>query len=138
MFDDAPGDERQRPLNVICVQPLELPGFTAYEFDSQFAGLVRYHPVQSGLAQSSRLVFPVDVLLIRGIEMAAAYRTRISPGGDVWHPEYVVWHVVGTTVDVLAALRELDPSEKMSAPYRTPAECIAPPGAPSSCRAGVW
>jgi hypothetical protein len=67
-----------------------------------------------------------DVVVLRGQDRAAAYRTPTGPHDDPFQATRVVWHYLGDAERTLCALLTIPPDVLASAPYPLPRECRIP------------
>jgi hypothetical protein len=67
-----------------------------------------------------------DVVVLRGHDQAAAYRTILGPGDDPLTAEYVLWHYIGSPADVLRAALSLSWDIPVAASHPIPEQCRIP------------
>lgn len=67
-----------------------------------------------------------DVVVLRGHDRAAAYRTILGPGDDPLTAEYVLWHYIGDAAAVLGAALDLSLDIPVEASYPIPEQCRIP------------
>lgn len=82
------------------------------------------------LGASRQVAGCADVVILRTVRDAVAYRTAALPTVNIWAPTDICWHYVGTTVHVLRAVLSLPPEPTVPMPwYPTPTCCAAPEAA---------
>lgn len=67
-----------------------------------------------------------DVVILRGPDRAAAYRTRISPEDDPLTATHVIWHYLANAAQTLHAVLHLNPEAAAAHPYPIPHDCQLP------------
>lgn len=78
------------------------------------------------LAAVKRTQFWADVIVLRGHDRAAAYRTLIQPEGDPLKATQVTWHYLSNADRTLRTALNIPPAAATSAPYPIPEECRIP------------
>jgi hypothetical protein len=67
-----------------------------------------------------------DVVVIRGHDDAAAYRTCLWPGEDPLSPARIVWHYISDAELTLWAVLNIQPEAVAMVPYPVPDPCRIP------------
>jgi len=67
-----------------------------------------------------------DVVVLRGHDRAAAYRTLTRPNDDPLQATRVVWHYLGDAECTLRAVLNIPPNSAPSVPYPIPRDCRIP------------
>jgi hypothetical protein len=67
-----------------------------------------------------------DVVVLRGPDRAAAYRTLVQPGDDPLAATHVLWHYLANAAQTLHAVLHLNPAATAMHPYPIPLECQLP------------
>ena len=67
-----------------------------------------------------------DVVVLRGYDRAAAYRTPTGSHDDPFQASTVVWHYLANAEQTLRAVLNLSPDTATPAPYQIPEECRIP------------
>lgn len=80
----------------------------------------------SAIAAIRRYQRWADVVVLRGHDQAAAYRTVLGPGGDPLTTEYVLWHYIGSASAVLRAALDFSWDVPLEASYPIPEQCRIP------------
>jgi len=78
------------------------------------------------LAAVHRTQFYADVVVLRGHDRAAAYRTLIRPQDDPLQAARVVWHYLGDAECTLRAVLSIPPNPAPAVPYPIPEDCRLP------------
>jgi hypothetical protein len=78
------------------------------------------------LAAVHRSELWADVVVLRGHDRAAAYRTLIGPDVDPFQATCVVWHYLSDAERTLRAVLTIPPEVAASAPYPIPQQCRIP------------
>jgi hypothetical protein len=84
----------------------------------------RAHP--DVLAAINRTQFWADVVVLRGPDRAAAYRTPARPHDNPLQPIHVTWHYLSDPERTLRAILNIPPAAATSAPYPIPDQCRIP------------
>jgi len=80
----------------------------------------------NALAAVNRTQFWADVVVLRGHDRTAAYRTLIRPPDDPLQAIMVVWHYLSDAEYTLRAVLNIPPDAVTSVPYPIPDECRIP------------
>jgi hypothetical protein len=67
-----------------------------------------------------------DVVVLRGPDRAAAYRTLLRCGDDPLQAECVVWHFISDATTTLLAILAVESYAMHETPYAIPRECRIP------------
>jgi hypothetical protein len=67
-----------------------------------------------------------DVVILRGHDRAAAYRTPTQPHDDALQTSWIVWHYLANAEYTLRAVLNLSPDTATATPYPIPDECRIP------------
>jgi len=67
-----------------------------------------------------------DVVVLRGHDRAAAYRTLIQPHDDPFLATEVVWHYLSDAERTLRAVLSIPPAVVAAMPYPIPQDCRIP------------
>lgn len=67
-----------------------------------------------------------DVVVLRGHDHAAAYRTLLRPGDDPLSPARIVWHYISDAELTLWAVLNIQPDAVAALPYSVPDPCLIP------------
>jgi hypothetical protein len=68
-----------------------------------------------------------DVIILRGPDRAAAYRTLLlHPDDNPLKATHVVWHYLANAAQTLHAILHLNPVPTATRPYPTPPDCQLP------------
>jgi hypothetical protein len=78
------------------------------------------------LAAMHQTTFWADVVVLRGHDRAAAYRTLTQPQRDPLQASRVVWHYLSDAERTLRAVLTIPPETATSAPYPIPQQCRIP------------
>jgi hypothetical protein len=78
------------------------------------------------LAAVHRTQVWADVVILRGHDRAAAYRTLAQPPADPLQATRVTWHYLGDAERTLHAVLTIPPETATCKPYPTPQECHLP------------
>lgn len=78
------------------------------------------------LVAVNRTQFWADVVVPRGHDRAAAYRTLIQPNDDPLQATMVAWHYLSDAEHTLRSVLNIPPYAVASAPYPIPDECHIP------------
>jgi hypothetical protein len=78
------------------------------------------------LVAVNRTQFWADVVVLRGHDRAAAYRTLIQPHDDALQATRVVWHYLSDAEHTLRAVLNIPPDTVASVPYPIPDESRIP------------
>jgi hypothetical protein len=78
------------------------------------------------VAAVNRCQLWADVVVLRGHDRAAAYRTLIRPYDDPFQASRVVWHYLSDAEHTLHAVLNIPPDAVAQAPYPIPEECRMP------------
>jgi hypothetical protein len=99
-----------------------------HELQRQEWTLICYGPrVQpDALAAVNRTQFYADVVVLRGHDRAAAYRTLIRPQDDPLQVARVVWHYLGDAEYTLRAMLNIPSNPAPAVPYPIPEDCRIP------------
>jgi len=78
------------------------------------------------LAAVNRFEFWADVVVLRGHDQAAAYRTLLRPQDDPLEASWVVWHYLSDAERTLHAVLSIPHDAVASVPYPIPEGCRIP------------
>lgn len=78
------------------------------------------------LVAVNRTALWADVVVLRGHDRAAAYRTLVGPQDDPLQATRVVWHFLGDAERTLRAALNIPPAVAACVPYPIPQDCRIP------------
>jgi hypothetical protein len=96
----------RRQWTIVCMGPKDAP-----------AAVAAFH----------RHDYGADVVVVRGLDRAAAYRALVGPDDDPLTATKVVWHYLASAAQTLHAVLHLNPDATTTVPpYPIPPDCQLP------------